>query len=122
MSCIVKPKEFTEEQIQDCKKCKHVSGREVWCGLFGCWIDGRDLIIKPKYPPLIKQAGSFTKAAINQGLKGNPKRSDEEIAKIILICEGCDYYVKNKMRCTKCGCGMKTKIPWQTTRCYIGKW
>ena len=45
---ISKP-EFTAEQTAECKTCKHVSGRQVWCCLFGCWIDGREeqRIIQP---------------------------------------------------------------------------
>jgi len=112
---ITKPKKFSKKQIAECEKCKHISGKKIWCCLFGVYI-------KPQYPSIIKQAKNFGKAAIKQAVKGNPKRSDEETARIILICEGCDYYIKDKMRCIKCGCRMQNKIPWQTTHCKIGKW
>lgn len=46
---ITKP-EFTKEQIAECKQCKHISGKKIWCCLFGVWVDGRPEkgIIQPR--------------------------------------------------------------------------
>ena len=118
-----KQPEFTKEQIAECEKCKHLSERKVWCSNFGVWIYEPDRgNEKKKYPSIITQAGSFGKAAVKQVRAGNPKRTDEETARIICICEACEEYNKKKMRCYACGCYMKNKIPWETTHCKIGKW
>ncbi len=119
---IIQPVEFTKEQITECEKCKHLSGKKVWCCLFGLWIKEPERNRKVKYPSLIKQAGSFSKAAVKQARAGNPKRSDIEQARIMLICKSCEWFVPDRFRCIKCGCRMKNKIPWETTHCIIGKW
>jgi hypothetical protein len=33
--------EFTAEQQAECRRCKYISGKKMWCCLFGCFIDGR---------------------------------------------------------------------------------
>ena len=126
MNCINKP-EFTKEQIAECKECKWASAKIRWCGKWRCWIgEQQPGIIVPnqkiKYPSLPRMAGSFAKAAGKQMLAGNPKRSEAEIKRIMAICNACDYYVSDAQRCMKCGCSMKKKIPWQTTKCLINKW
>ena len=125
MSCnrIIKP-EFTKEQIIECGKCKYASAKVAWCGLFGVRIVeiGKIIIPNQKYPSMVNMAGTFAKSTVKQVVAGNPKRSDEETARIILICESCEHYNKKTMRCYKCGCRMKRKIPWLTTNCPIGKW
>ena len=113
MYCIVKP-EFTKAKIRECRKCKWASARIKWCGKWGCWIQG--------YPGYAVMARSFVKASVKQRLAGNPIRSEKEIEKIKAICEVCDFYVKDRRRCLKCGCKMEKKIPWETTSCLIGKW
>jgi len=120
LSCnkIIKP-EFTKEQIAECEKCKYASAKIQWCGLFGCWIQ------KPSYPSSIKMAGSFAKESAKYIKAGRPKRSDEEQAKLMLICEKCEFYEKKTPigpRCRKCGCCMKIKTRWATAHCPIGKW
>jgi len=67
-------------------------------------------------------AGSLAKAAGKQILAGNPKRSEDEIKRIMAICKSCEFYVSDTRRCLKCGCYMRKKIPWETTHCMIGKW
>ncbi len=113
VSCITKP-EFTKAQIAKCKKCKWASARIKWCGKWGCRIQG--------YPSIITMASSLAKAVVKQGIAGNPKRTEAEIARIEAICEACEFFVKDKERCLKCGCNMEKKIPWETTRCLEGKW
>ncbi len=142
---------MTPEQIALCEKCSWISKKKLWCGFptFGFFIHDPDKVVgklriggtvgegkvrvkkavrqrpkkkKKKYPSIITQASSFGNALGKQVKAGNPKRSDEETARIMLICEGCEFYNQQRMRCYKCGCRMKHKIPWQTTHCNIGKW
>jgi len=121
--------EFTKEQIEACEKCKHASGKKVWCCLFGVWIKEQSRIITPdkkiKYPSMMKMAGNFTKESYEYIKEGRPKRSDEEKAKVILMCQQCEFYVpqtKLGPRCKKCGCNMNVKARWATAHCPIGKW
>lgn len=124
---------MTKEQIAECVCCNHISGKKIWCCKYGFYIHEPERKVKTKnvvitkgkpqqYPSIITQAGSFGKAAVKQARAGNPKRSKEEIARIISICEACTHYNKEKKRCYVCGCYMKNKIPWQTSYCKKGKW
>lgn len=58
---------------------------------------------------------------------GRPKRSDDEVASIVGICESCDKF--DKSRCALCGChvnksryGMRNKARMKTESCPLGKW
>jgi len=60
---------------------------------------------------------------------GRPIRSDEEVSTIIIICENCDKYNKDKQRCSVCGCKINTsnlaifnKARMGTQNCPIQKW
>jgi len=122
--CLIKPKEFTKEQIAKCRQCKWASAKIRWCGKHACCIGGQRsrIVVPKKYPSLPRMAGSFAKAAGRQALAGNPRRTPEEIARIKAICEACEFFARDAQRCSKCGCYMNRKIPWQTTHCNIGKW
>ena len=127
---------FTVQQVIECKNCIHISAKKIWCCLFGIYIPSpkvkiefiNEIIIpdkKIKYPGMMKMAGNFTKESYKYIKEGRPKRSDEEIAKISLICQGCEEYVpqtKLGPRCKKCGCNMNIKARWATAHCPIGKW
>ena len=127
MTCnkITKP-EFTKEQIIECGKCKHASAKVKWCGLFGDWIGEHSRIIVPdkkiKYPSIATMGKSFIKAGAKHIASGMKERSEEEIKRILTICESCEEYVKKTGRCKVCGCGMKRKIKWSTTNCKLRKW
>ncbi len=127
--------EFTKEQIAECEKCKHASGKKIWCcnPRIGTWIKEpeRNRIIIPsrkiQYPSKLKQASSFTKAAIKQAKAGNPKRNDIELARVRAICESnkCGNYVaetKVGPRCIICGCCLRLKDRWKTAHCEMGLW
>jgi hypothetical protein len=104
---------------KDCRACNRASAKRAWCSKYSKWIDGRE---KVKYPSLIKQAGSFGKAVVQQVAAGMPQRSKDEIARIMVICQACDHFVKGVERCRKCACYMKTKVPWATQHCRLNKW
>lgn len=125
---ITKP-EFTKQQILDCKKCKHISGKKVWCCLFGVWIDGRTEVIQPskkmQYPSLVTMGKSFARESIRHIKTGRQKRSEEERVRCIAICRQCDNFVpetKIGPRCMICGCCMSLKKRWATAHCKLGKW
>lgn len=115
-TCIVLPRSFDKAQLAKCRRChwasKHVRfcGRPEWGG------------IDIGYPSKIKMAKSFGKAAIDQVIAGNPKRSPEQVTEAMRICKQCLSYVAGDERCKKCGCRMPAKIKWATQRCPAGKW
>ena len=132
---ITQPVEFTKEQIAECEKCKHASGKKIWCCLFGAWIKEPSRIITPnkkiQYPSKLNMAKSFVKGAAKHVKSRMKKRSNIEQAKCIAICAGdgqnpkCEWYVpKTKVgpRCQKCGCCMNIKTRWATAHCPINKW
>ncbi len=127
MSCnrIIQPVEFTKEQIAECEKCKHISGKKVWCCLFGLWIKEPERNRKIKYPSKLNMAKSLAKATVKQVRAGNPKRSEIEQARCMAICEKCEWYVKQTKvgpRCIICGCCMSLKTRWATAHCELGLW
>lgn len=68
---ITKP-EFTKEQIE---KCKHLSGKKIWCCLFGVWIKEKSKIIRPseriiQLPTLPQMAKNFVRAMVKWAKKG----------------------------------------------------
>ena len=75
-----------------------------------------------KFPPLYEQAVSLSKAVIKQVAAGNPERTGEELERVRNICNSCEFFVKEKERCIKCGCYMTVKRRWATSNCKIGKW
>lgn len=125
MACnkITKP-DFTKKQISECDKCKHLSRRKIWCGLFGVFIrePEKQKIIYPSLPKMGMNLAKATGRHIADGMK---KRSDEEVAKLVLICETCDdYIIKTRIgsRCRMCGCKLSVKLLWASAHCPVGKW
>jgi len=62
-------------------------------------------------------AGRVMRAAVNHHAV---KVSDEEQARRLSICKGCEWFTGS--RCTKCGCVMRWKTKLATESCPIGKW
>jgi hypothetical protein len=87
-------------------------------------------------PPLAEAAGRlgislsdvahYGKALFMWGAAGFPERSDEEVARLLAICQACEHYTQG--RCRKCGCRVSNapalinKIRMATENCPIGKW
>lgn len=63
-----------------------------------------------------EQIKSFAKSYKEWTDNRKPLRTDEEVERIYNdICEPCEFFKKG--RCDLCGCNLKTKIKWQTTKC-----
>jgi len=118
--------EFTAAQIAECEKCKHISGKKIWCCKFGVYIREHERIIVPKQMPSV---GTMAKGFVREGAKylkaGRPKRSEVEQTACRLICVQCGHYQeKSKLgpRCSKCGCCVNLKTRWATAHCPEGLW
>lgn len=38
------------------------------------------------------------------------------------ICLGCEFFIKDDCRCSKCGCFMKLKTRLDVSKCPVNKW
>lgn len=75
----------------------------------------------PSRPPsIVKQAVSFTGAAIKHVMSGLPQASPAQQASRLAICEGCDRKADDK--CLECGCLLVVKTSWAEQRCPLDKW
>ncbi len=75
-----------------------------------------------KMPGLLEQAGNLLDAAIKHIKDGAKEVDGLEYQHRIQTCEGCEFLEPAQFRCTQCGCYMKTKAKWRTSRCPKDKW
>ena len=136
MSCnrITKP-EFTKEQVAECKKCKHISGKKVWCCLFGCWIDGRSEILLPKrniLRPQIKPKVRRPQILTLEKIKADYEQAKAQMRKLGRGNEviTLDEYIQQRTKCKECNggykcpffcCGLPTKLASKKFECKKGK-
>jgi hypothetical protein len=58
---------------------------------------------------------------VSNALKGNSTLVSEELRNSRWsICQACPFLTND--RCTKCGCFMKVKVAFQTSKCPESKW
>ncbi len=78
--------------------------------------------LRTKLPSKLAMARNAV-ASVGAAIK-NPKRvSDEEKARRLAICEGCEFLIRGKSdRCAKCGCFLKWKTALESWHCPIKKW
>jgi hypothetical protein len=46
----------------------------------------------------------------------------DEANKRLNICKGCEFFLSEQSRCSKCGCYMAVKTYLKAERCPVGKW
>jgi len=77
---------------------------------------------------IFEKMSNLAKASVNHILKGRPQATQEKIDKRFTVCETCEYLIKRKMECSKCGCGIRSikgkisKLSWDDSTCPVGKW
>ncbi len=83
----------------------------------------------PATPPsTVKRVCNWIKAVNRWMRAGKPIRTDEEVTRLVAICEGCKHY-SGSGQCRACGCAV-TKGAWAVTNkarmatedCPKGKW
>jgi hypothetical protein len=75
-----------------------------------------------KKPNFVTQLVNFSKAVTEQVKAGCPAASDELQEERASICDGCELLDRESYRCNSCGCFLKFKIAWETSKCPEGKW
>ena len=84
----------------------------------------------PNYPPLSMQAWFYKEALIRWNKAGRPKRSDEEVKKLLDgHCKTCSWFDPERNRCKGCGCAVSegsiaifNKLRMGTEHCPQEKW
>lgn len=51
-----------------------------------------------------------------------PKSTEEEASRRMLICSECPDLIQATKQCKQCGCFMKMKVRLEKATCPIGKW
>lgn len=77
---------------------------------------------EPELPSLKEQAKNFIKSAVSHVANGMQNVTPELQEQRLSICSGCEYLIKDEMRCSACGCFLNTKTKWKTSSCPKGKW
>ncbi len=74
------------------------------------------------YPTLINQVRSVVSAAVGFVASGFAVASDDEKARRLEICKGCERYDDAAGRCKACGCFSAIKARIESQSCPEGKW
>lgn len=84
-------------------------------------IDGIDKKSMPSIMEMAKNLMNDGGKIVNNALQGNKTLVSDEIREHRWsICTPCEHLQDN--RCTKCGCFMKVKVAFVTSKCPIEKW
>jgi len=67
-------------------------------------------------------AGSVVRNVASVASGNSLNISQEEANRRLSICNGCEFFIKESQRCSKCGCNMAIKTYLKAERCPVGKW
>jgi hypothetical protein len=70
----------------------------------------------------MKMAKNLAIASKDHVKDGLAQAQEELQAERLEICKGCEFYIPEQDRCGKCGCFLKSKSAWKSSKCPIGKW
>lgn len=77
---------------------------------------------QPKLPSLISQAKNFIQSATKHIADGGTEVDQETLRQRLEICDGCEFLIRDSMRCGACGCFLNAKAKWRTSSCPKNKW
>tara|TARA_A100001201_G_scaffold108250_1_gene92582 strand:- start:1421 stop:1783 length:363 start_codon:yes stop_codon:yes gene_type:complete len=104
-----KPAESGQEEKSRCQ----------FCGEKTCSGECRN---SQQLPSKIQMAKNLASATKDHAKTGFAQAQDELQAERLEICKGCEFYIPDQDRCGKCGCYLKSKSAWKSSKCPIGKW
>lgn len=77
----------------------------------------------PTLPQMTKNLGQSVVRNIVSVAQGNALNvSNEEQEHRLNICNSCEFFLKDKKRCQKCGCKLAFKTYLKAEKCPINKW
>ena len=102
-------------------------GKNVSAGVCRFCLDGTISTKNLTLPPITDQIKNITNAAgkvVKAAIHGQKILASEElVAERRKICENeCELWMKEKHRCSKCGCYTSKKIKFETEHCPEKKW
>jgi|TARA_A100001518_G_C1213584_1_gene56235 hypothetical protein len=107
----------TEEEVKQSQEVQ--VPKCTFCNNQGCTGECRN---KQKLPSKVEMAKNLT-SATKEHVKSGLAHADTDLQKQRLeICQGCEFYIPQQDRCGKCGCYLKSKSTWKSSKCPIGKW
>ncbi len=110
-----------KSEVEDKCLCSH--GKYSYKGLFNKdFCKTCPIANKTSGPTLAEKIINLTVAGLKHVANGLKNVSDEEKAKIMEICSGCEVLNKNDNSCGNCGCFVSVKAAWESEKCPLGKW
>ena len=76
---------------------------------------------EPEMPSVSDQAKGLVKSTAKHVRSGFKVVDSEIFNRRKDMCNNCEFLTTSK-RCSKCGCFMKVKARWETSKCPIGLW
>ena len=73
-------------------------------------------------PPLRTQVGSFLASFTKFVCSGCQMVDAEEMERRTQICMACDFFIRRRGRCSKCGCFKAFKARGKVFECPVGFW
>jgi hypothetical protein len=79
-----------------------------------------------EFPSLFQQARNLANELVETAKRAQrrlPIIVPEEVgSQRLALCDSCEFLNREKFRCTKCGCFMKTKTQFAGAKCPENKW
>ena len=80
-------------------------------------------------PSLAQQVAHYAEAVATHIATGAKTRTDDEVARLLGMCQTCEHYDAERSRCRVCGCRLSTasnaltnKLRMTTQHCPRGRW
>ncbi len=119
--------DLTPEQIASYEKiCREYRGEPTSAGPLETDGQPRTAEASPAMPSLLIRGWNFATAMARWALAGMPRRTPEEIAARLEICQSCEFLAGD--HCSKCGCAcvennqLINKLALSTEKCPEGRW
>jgi hypothetical protein len=105
----VEPKPVPTTKVKTCS----------FCNGDGCNGECRNQNKTPSMFQMAKNLAGSMKDAAKDGFTTNDV---DETERRMEICRGCEFYIPDQNRCSKCGCKMAFKSKLRSAHCPVGKW
>ncbi len=121
----ITPPEFTAEQVANCQKCRHISGKKIWCCHFGLTVVEGGKIIQPFPKDNIEFNRDRPKrnyaVAVDMAKDSGKEIIDEDVfVNRRQICSVCPPIEKQGCPCI--GCKQWPKLVFKEVKCPKEKW
>ena len=70
--------------------------------------DIHDIIVDCPGPSLGQQVAHYAEAVATHIATGSKTRTDDEVLRLLDICQSCEFYDPDHSRCRVCGCRLST--------------